>query len=45
MNPYATIFPLVLVLSITAIKEGIEDYQRAKSDRYFYYYFITLIFS
>eukprot|EP00300_Choanocystis_sp_HF-7_P009665 c16560_g1_i2.p1 GENE.c16560_g1_i2~~c16560_g1_i2.p1 ORF type:complete len:1234 (+),score=220.28 c16560_g1_i2:146-3847(+) len=33
LNPFASIFPLVLVLVITATKEAIEDSRRAKQDR------------
>lgn len=32
LNPFASIFPLALVLVITAVKEFVEDYRRAKQD-------------
>ncbi len=34
VNPYATVFPLVLVLSLTAAKEAVEDWKRYKFDKY-----------
>lgn len=30
---YTTIGPLILVLSVTALKEGLEDYGRHKQDK------------
>jgi magnesium-transporting ATPase (P-type) len=33
INPYTTIVPLVLILLLTAIKDGYEDFQRHLSDR------------
>jgi phospholipid-transporting ATPase len=32
LDPYSTIIPLCIVLSITCVKEGMEDMQRAKFD-------------
>jgi phospholipid-transporting ATPase len=34
LNPYSTVGTLAFVLLVTSIKEGIEDLERAKSDRY-----------
>ncbi len=31
--PFSTIGPLILVLSITMLKEGVEDFKRHRSDR------------
>ncbi|KAL0480091.1 phospholipid-transporting ATPase [Acrasis kona] len=33
INPYTTILPLLLILCITMVKDGIEDLQRYASDR------------
>lgn len=33
LSPYSTFVPLVVVLSITTVKEGLEDLKRHKSDR------------
>jgi magnesium-transporting ATPase (P-type) len=33
LNPYSTLFTLVVVLLVTSVKEGLEDYARARSDR------------
>jgi phospholipid-transporting ATPase len=33
LNPYSTIFTLLVVLLVTSIKEGLEDLQRARSDK------------
>ena len=32
LNPYTSFVPLLFVLTISAIKEGVEDYKRGKSD-------------
>ena len=34
IDPYSTVVTLVFVLLVTSIKEGIEDIQRAKSDKF-----------
>ena len=33
LNPFASIFPLALVLFISAVKEFVEDMRRRKQDR------------
>ncbi|KAG4091983.1 phospholipid-translocating P-type ATPase [Neocallimastix lanati (nom. inval.)] len=33
LNPFTQIFPLLLVLSVTALKDGYEDYKRYLSDK------------
>jgi len=33
LNPFTQIFPLLLVLSVTALKDGYEDYKRFLSDK------------
>ena len=33
LNPYSTLFTLVVVLLVTCIKEGLEDWARARSDK------------
>ena len=33
LNPYTAIMPLVFVLAVSIIREGIEDYNRYKSDK------------
>lgn len=34
LNPYSTIVLFIMILAIICIKEGVEDLQRANSDRY-----------
>jgi phospholipid-transporting ATPase len=33
LNPYSTLFTLVVVLMVTSVKEGLEDLARARSDK------------
>ena len=33
LNPYSTLFTLVVVLLVTCVKEGLEDWARARSDK------------
>lgn len=32
VNPYSSLFPLIFVLTVTAVKEAVEDYKRNASD-------------
>eukprot|EP00026_Physarum_polycephalum_P000910 Phypoly_transcript_00911.p2 GENE.Phypoly_transcript_00911~~Phypoly_transcript_00911.p2 ORF type:complete len:506 (+),score=96.68 Phypoly_transcript_00911:78-1595(+) len=32
INPYSSLFPLIIVLSVTAVKEGVEDWKRRAND-------------
>ena len=34
LNPYSTIVTFIIVLGVTCVKEGLEDMQRYKSDKY-----------
>ena len=34
LNPYSTIVTFIIVLGVTCVKEGLEDVQRYKSDKY-----------
>ncbi len=34
LDPYSTVFTLIFVLMVTSIKEGSEDLQRARSDKF-----------
>lgn len=33
VNPYSSLFPLIFVLSVTAVKEAVEDWKRRASDK------------
>ena len=33
LNPFSTLFTLFVVLMVTSVKEGLEDYARARSDK------------
>eukprot|EP01041_Mallomonas_annulata_P002854 gene2854-5613_t len=43
LDPYSTLATLIFVLMVTSIKEGMEDLQRARSDRYENFSKVTVV--